>query len=189
MRNYRDRYAHHLLLKMPGAGCDSVRSWLRGRFPSGQGDFFECTPDEAAKAFLHRFAVAYAAVRYRAVHGNEVEDIVALDFALPRNARDWTETLPAELDRQILHRLYYGHFFCHVFHHDYVVAMGHDTRELEHALCRLLDERGIEYPAEHNVGHLYTAKPALAGFYLGLDPCNQFNPGLGHTSRRRNWGS
>ena len=44
-----------------------------------------------------------------------------------------------------------------------------------------------EYPAEHNVGHLYVAKPALAGFYQSLDPTNTFNPGIGHTPRGRDW--
>ena len=52
----------------------------------------------------------------------------------------------------------------------------------------LLDARGAEYPAEHNVGHLYRAKPALEHFYRRIDPRNQCNPGLGQTSRERYWG-
>jgi D-lactate dehydrogenase len=52
----------------------------------------------------------------------------------------------------------------------------------------LLDQRGAEYPAEHNVGHLYKAKPALADFYRGLDPRNQLNPGIGQTTKQRFWG-
>lgn len=32
----------------------------------------------------------------------------------------------------------------------------------------LLDARGAEYPAEHNVGHLYVAKPALKQHYQKL---------------------
>ncbi|VEI45689.1 D-lactate dehydrogenase [Actinobacillus equuli] len=58
---------------------------------------------------LHRFAVASAAIRYRAIHEQEVEDIVALDIALRRNDQDWFEQLPAEIDAQISHKLYYGH--------------------------------------------------------------------------------
>jgi len=50
-----------------------------------------------------------------------------------------------------------------------------------------LDARGAEYPAEHNVGHLYPAKPALAAFYQQLDPSNTFNPGIGQTPRTRHW--
>ena len=52
---------------------------------------------EGEKAFLHRFAAAGAAVRYRAVHEKEVQDIVALDVALRRNDHAWFETLPASV--------------------------------------------------------------------------------------------
>jgi D-lactate dehydrogenase len=31
------------------------------------------------------------------------------------------------------------------------------------------------------------AKPALAAHYRGFDRCNQFNPGIGQTSKRRRW--
>ena len=187
MRAWRDRYEHHLLLKMAGPGIDEARAFLAARFPSAQGDWFECTPEEAAKAFLHRFAVAGAAVRYREVHRAEVEDILALDIALPRNQRDWFEQLPPEIASQILARLYYGHFFCHVFHQDYVVAKGADMEAIKAAMLEVLDARGAEYPAEHNVGHQYAAKPALARHYRALDPVNRFNPGIGKTSRARDW--
>jgi D-lactate dehydrogenase (quinone) len=187
MRAYRDRFEHHLILKMAGDGVAEARAYLTATFPSASGDVFECTPDEATKAFLHRFAVAGAAVRYRAIHQDQVEDIVALDIALRRDDRDWFETLPVDLAAPILHTLYYGHFFCHVFHQDYIVAKGHDPQALEHKMLALLDARGAEYPAEHNVGHLYAAKPALAAHYRALDPCNAFNPGIGHTSRNAGW--
>ena len=154
MNDFRNRYEHHLLLRMGGAGIVEARDYLSGIFPSARGDMFECTPKEGAAAFLHRFAVAGAAVRYRAIHAREVEDIVALDIALRRNDRDWVEHLPAEMDAKIEKKLYYGHFFCHVFHQDYVVKKGHDCLALEHEMWDLLDKRGAEYPAEHNVGHL-----------------------------------
>lgn len=184
---FRRRFAHHLILK---AGQDTIaatRTYLRDIFPSDAGDAFECTEDEARKAFLHRFAVAGAAVRYRAIHAREVEDIVALDIALRRNDRDWFEQLPTSLQKPIIRSLYYGHFFCHVFHQDYIVAKGHDPAELEESMLELLDARGAEYPAEHNVGHLYRAKPALAAHYRALDPCNAFNPGIGKTSKCAHW--
>jgi hypothetical protein len=52
----------------------------------------------------------------------------------------------------------------------------------------LLDARGAQYPAEHNVGHLYVAKPSLVNHYRNLDPCNCFNPGIGRTSKFLRWG-
>ena len=67
------------------------------------------------------------------------------------------------------------------------VRKGEDTHAIERAIPALLDRRGAEYPAEHNVGHLYQAKPALRDFYRSLDPTNSFNSGIGQTSRRKHW--
>ncbi len=183
LRDYRDRFAHYLMLRVSEEGTDEARAALTARFPSAEGDWFECTSEEGDAAFLHRFAAAGAAVRYRQIHRDTVGDIVALDIALPRNATDWFERLPEPLSAPILHALYYGHFLCHVFHQDYIVRKGTDPVALEHAMWALLDARGAEYPAEHNVGHLYPAKPALRAHYAALDPCNMFNPGIGETSR------
>jgi D-lactate dehydrogenase len=185
---YRDQYEHHLIVKMGGDGVQEARDYLTSYFKEGsKGAFFECDAVETQAAMLHRFAVASAAIRYRAIHEKEVEDIVALDIALRRNDREWFETLPPEIDQKISHKLYYGHFMCHVFHQDYIVKKGHDCMELEHQMLELLDKRGAQYPAEHNVGHLYEAKPALRKFYKALDPTNSFNPGIGHTSKKKNW--
>ncbi|HEJ9095395.1 TPA: D-lactate dehydrogenase [Serratia odorifera] len=189
MKAYRERFEHHLLLKMSGAGTEEAYAYLKHYFASADGDFFVCTADEGKKAFLHRFAAAGAAVRYHAVHADKVEDILALDIALRRNDNQWFETLPPEIDSQLVHKLYYGHFMCHVFHQDYVVKKGVDTHQLKQQMLAILDRRGAEYPAEHNVGHLYYAKPALQTFYQQADPTNSFNPGLGKTSKLKNWGS
>ena len=189
MREYRDRFEHHLLVRVSNDTLEQTRSFLSEYFAnSTSGAYFECDAEEGRKAFLHRFAIAGAAIRYREAHRSSVEDILALDIALRRNDRDWVETLPQEMEEQIIHKLYYGHFFCHVFHQDYIVKKGIDPIEMEHRMWKLLDARRAEYPAEHNVGHLYVAKPALAGFYRELDPTNSFNPGIGHTSKKKHWG-
>ncbi|WP_283114075.1 D-lactate dehydrogenase, partial [Neisseria elongata] len=187
MRDYRDKYEHHLILKMGGKGVDEARAFLKEYFAHHGGAFFECNAEETQAAMLHRFAVASAAIRYRAVHDDEVEDLVALDIALRRDDRDWFEKLPSEIDNKIIHKLYYGHFMCHVFHQDYIIKKGNDCMALEHEMLHLLDQRGAQYPAEHNVGHLYEAKPALKQFYRKLDPTNSFNPGIGKTSKKKNW--
>ena len=108
-------------------------------------------------------------------------------FLLRRNDREWVETLPKEMDDLIVHKLYYGHFLCHVFHQDYIVKKGVDPLAMEHQMWYLLDARGAEYPAEHNVGHLYVAKPALRTHYEKLDPTNSFNVGIGQTSKLKHW--
>ena len=54
-------------------------------------------------------------------------------------------------------------------------------------LLKIYDKRGAEYPAEHNVGHEYHAKPSLLNFYKQLDPTNRFNPGIGKTTKLKDW--
>ncbi len=187
LRSFRDRFEHHLLVRVSGDSVAEMRTYLAS-LPSGVGsDYFECDEAEASKAFLHRFAVAGAAVRFRAVHPHEVEDVVSLDIALRRNDPDWADSLPDDLADQVLQRVDYGHFFCHVFHHDYILRRGVDAVAFKDELLVRLTERGAEYPAEHNVGHLYRAKSELEQHYRNLDPRNSFNPGIGKTSRSRDW--
>ncbi|NNH26910.1 D-lactate dehydrogenase [Acinetobacter terrestris] len=188
MNEFRDLYEHHLMLRIENQDVEQVQQFLQQYFDAyPTGDYFLCSEEEGRKAFLHRFAVAGAAIRYRDTHRSEVEDIVALDIALRRNDREWVETLPQEMDDLIMHKLYYGHFLCHVFHQDYIVKKGVDPLAMEHQMWHLLDQRGAEYPAEHNVGHLYVAKPALKNHYQKLDPSNSFNVGIGHTSKLKHW--
>lgn len=187
LKSYRDKYEHHLMLKMSGAGIAEANEHLRRFFATAAGNYLVCTADEGKKAFLHRFAAAGAAIRYQAVHCNKVEDILALDIALRRNDDQWFETLPEEIDRCLLAKLYYGHFMCHVFHQDYIVKKGHNTQEIKEKMLEILNEKGAEYPAEHNVGHLYLAKPELKEFYQAIDPTNSFNPGVGKTSKCKHW--
>ncbi|MDI9225128.1 D-lactate dehydrogenase, partial [Serratia bockelmannii] len=64
---------------------------------------------------------------------------------------------------------------------------GVDSHALKEKMLEILNRRGAEYPAEHNVGHLYHAKPDLQTFYRTADPTNSFNPGIGKTSKRKGW--
>lgn len=189
MNDFRDQYEHHLIVRVENDSKAATAQFLQDYFAAhSSGSYFLCDAEEGRKAFLHRFAVAGAAIRYRDTHKADVEDIVALDIALRRNDADWVEQLPQTLEDNIVHKLYYGHFFCHVFHQDYIVKKGVNPLEMEHAMWTLLDKRQAEYPAEHNVGHLYIAKPALAQFYRKLDPTNTFNVGIGHTPKFKYWG-
>ncbi|MBD2791039.1 D-lactate dehydrogenase [Xenorhabdus szentirmaii] len=187
LKEYRERFEHHLMLKMSGEGIQEANHWLENYFKKANGAYFACTPEEGAKAFLHRFAAAGAAIRYKAIHSHDVEDILALDIALRRNDREWFESLPAEINDVLVHRLYYGHFMCYVFHQDYIVKKGTDVHDLKAKMLEILNQRGAEYPAEHNVGHLYRAKPQLKQFYRMTDPTNTLNPGIGKTSKLKNW--
>lgn len=187
MEDFREKYEHHLILKMSGTGSAEAEAYLKEFFKEAEGDFFVCTPKEGADAFLHRFVAAGAAIRFQEVHQDEVDDILALDIALRRNDMDWFEELPEEISSQIEHKLYYGHFLCHVLHQDYIVKKGVDAHALKEKMLELLDARGAIYPAEHNVGHLYEAAPSLVDHYKNGDPTNSFNPGIGKTSKLKNW--
>ncbi len=188
MRQWRDRFEHHLLIKVSASAAPEMEALLADWRGDGE-DLFECTPDEARKAFLHRFVIAGAAIRYQAIHAKQVAGVLSLDIALRRNDTDWFEVLTPEIAAQVVHRIYYGHFLCHVLHQDYVLAAGADGTAIKAAMLAQLDTRGARYPAEHNVGHTYDAAPELAAFYKALDPANLFNPGIGRTSRLKNHGT
>lgn len=187
MVEFRDRFEHHLIFKARDGGIAETQAYLDRAFAGKEADYFACTSREGKMAGLHRFAAAGAAIRYQNVHASEVEDILALDIALKRNEREWLEDLPPEINDHLVHRLYYGHFMCHVLHQDYIVRKGTDVKALKAKMLELLEARGAEYPAEHNVGHLYKAKPDLANFYKSVDPTNSMNPGIGKMSKKKNY--
>lgn len=181
---YRERYEHHLILQMSGTAADATEAFLGEIF----GDsWFLCAPLEGKMALLNRFVTAGATVRCQAVYKDAAEDMIAFDVALRRNDNDWVERLPEEIEKHLDLKFYYGHFFCHVFHQDYIVKKGADLVLLKEAMMKLFDARGAEYPAEHNVGHLYKAKSALREHYMRCDPTNTFSPGIGKTSRQKGY--
>ncbi|CAK8738732.1 Quinone-dependent D-lactate dehydrogenase [Sodalis praecaptivus] len=51
MNNYRDRYEHHLLLKVSAEGVSEAQDFLSGFFAEHEGAFFSCTEEEGKKAF------------------------------------------------------------------------------------------------------------------------------------------
>ena len=182
---FRAKYSHHLIVKMSDDGIAEAQQHLATFFKSNSGEYFECTDSESAAAFLHRFAAAGAAMRYHNLHQDQVGELLSLDIALRRNDLDWLEELPAEIEQHIAMKLYYGHFFCHVFHQDYILRKGADLKHVKNSMLALLDKRQAKYPAEHNVGHLYEAEVSLREFYLQLDPTNTFNPGIGKTDKHQ----
>ena len=187
MEEYRDKYEHHWVIETSDEAIDESREYFNEFFKNNEGDFFECNDIEGEKALLHRFVAGSAIGRYHAIHQDKVGPMMSLDIAFPRNEKDWFEKLPKEIDDLIEVKLHYGHLFCHVFHQNYIVKKGVDAKLLKEKLLKTFDERGAEYPAEHNVGHEYDAKPVLKGFYRKLDPTNSFNPGIGRTSKLKDW--
>jgi len=187
MDEYRDQYQHHWIVEMSDDGVDEARSYLTEFFRTREGNFFECTPQEGDKAILHRFVAGGAIGRYQAMHAKDVGGLMTIDVAFPRNEKEWFETLPPELDDLIAKKFYYGHLFCHVMHQNYIMKKGVDAKAVKLKILETFDARGAEYPAEHNVGHEYMAKDTLKSFYKELDPTNTFNPGIGKTTKCKDW--
>lgn len=182
------RYAHHLLLKLDADQVSFVEGILAGDLGGREVYSRQYEPGDGAGLFLHRFAAAGAVIRYATLNRNRLGDFIALDVALPRNTTDWTALVPEVLKDIVAGEFLYGHFFCHVFHLDLVLKRGTDAEAFKHAILEAFEARGAECPAEHNVGHLYAAKPALWEFYRALDPTNSLNPGIGQTPRTQDWG-
>ena len=187
MEDYRNKYQHHWIIELSDDGIDEARIYFKDFFKSNEGNYFECTKKESKKAILHRFVAAGSVARYHAMNSKKSGEMMSIDIAFPRNEKDWFEKLPPEIDDLLELKLYYGHLFCHVLHQNYVIKKGVDAKELKMKLLKSYDERGAEYPAEHNVGHEYFAKPTLSNFYKKLDPTNSLNPGIGRTSKRKYW--
>ena len=183
--DYRNQYEHYLILDMSDEGIKEARKYLEKEWSSLDGvGFFECNEDEQKSALMHRFAAAGAAIRYQTIHQRKTEEVLALDIALLGNDTEWMEKIPDEIKEDLDLSLYYGHFMCHVFHHDYILKKGTNIKDVKENLLKRLDQKSAKYPAEHNVGHMYKADETLQKHYRELDPTNTFNPGIGFTDKK-----
>jgi len=182
--DYRNKYEHYLILYMSDEGINEARNYLEQEWSNLEGvGFFECNETEQEASLLHRFAAAGAAIRYQTMHQRKTEEVLALDIALLGNDSEWMEQIPNDLKQHLDLSLYYGHFMCHVFHHDYILKKGTNVKSVKDKLLKRLDEKNAKYPAEHNVGHMYAADKSLREHYEKLDPTNTFNPGIGLTPK------
>ena len=187
MENFKDKYDHLWIVEMVDDGIEEAIEYFEDFFKNNEGDFFICTENEAKKAMLHRYVSAGAFGRYQSLKNKTNNESFSMDIALPRNEVNWFENLPDEIENSIELKLYYGHLFCHVMHQNYIVKNGVNPKGILKKLLEFYNERGAEYPAEHNVGHEYKAKKSLVDFYKKLDPTNTFNPGIGNTSKSKYW--
>ena len=189
MREFRDRFEHHLILVVGGAEVDSTRDYLTTFFadPAHDGDFFMASDEEAQAAILNRFGAASAATRFYNLNRDDVSAMITFDVALRRNDDDWLEVLPQDIKDQLALSSYYGHFFCHVMHQDHVAKKGVDPVALKHRMMKLLEDRGAKIPAEHNYGRIYPVPESMVEHFKELDPTNTFNAGVGMTSAKKNW--
>ena len=187
MEGFAEKYQHHLIVETNNDGVDEALNYFKKLFAEAEGGFFACNEKESKLAILQRFSIGGAIGRYYNMNRKNCGDIMTIDVALPRNERQWLEQLPQEIEDKIVIKFYYGHFFCHVMHQNYILKKGVDAKAVKRQILASFDARGAEYPAEHNVGHEYAAKTDLKNFYRKCDPTNTFNPGIGKTSKLKFW--
>jgi D-lactate dehydrogenase len=179
-------YDHVLILTAADNAIEPVAKVLAAASADRGMVVHRAAPAEAEAALRLRFAVAGAGVRCRNL-APESNALASIDIAIPRNAGDFQLSLPETLATQVRLHIAYGHFLCHVFHHDFLLAPGVSDQTFETAVKSLVEANGGQMPAEHNFGHLYEAPPHVTAFYRELDPTNSLNPGIGKTSRTHNW--
>ena len=180
-------YQHHLTIKSGGDNIAETRQVLEALAQSDDTGlrFLTCTKKEGKAAMLHRYVMFSIGPRYLLMHPKRAGSEITLDVALPRNAEDWDKVYPDAVEGDVFCTLTAAHFLCHVFHWSLLLHPERDTAAVREKILQSFDKRGAEYPAEHNVGHLYEAKPVLKAFYETLDPTRTFNPGIGGTPKQR----
>lgn len=188
MRSFRDQYEHHMIILTSDQSIKETQELLEKSWQSDDDhSYFECTESEGKAALLHRYVAGNAPARYQILNQDNSGELLPLDIALPRNCETWHKLLPEEILSQMAESFQMAHFLCMVFHWDFVVKKGVNAVELKNKILALLDQAGAKYPAEHNVGHLYKAETDLSNFYKKIDPTNSFNPGIGKTSKLKNY--
>lgn len=186
--SWHRRYEHHLMIKVSGEEAAAMKCLLTTFFADRNGDWFHCSQAEQSDAFLVRFGVGACTVFYCESAGIDTnERLIAFDVALRRNDEQWMIQLPSELQDQVLESSCCGHFFCLVNHQDYILKPGVDGARFKEAVLAYLEQRGAKYPAEHNIGHLYSASDEHEHHFRQLDPTNSCNPGIGKTSKKKYW--
>lgn len=181
-------YEYYLLFKVLVVDVVVIVIFLCDYFVSGEGDYFQCMVEEGCKVFLYCFVVVGVVVWYCEVYWCDVEDIVVLDVVLCCDDCYWVEQLLLDFDVCLVGKFYYGYFLCYVFYQDYIVCKGEDLLVIEYVMWVLLDQCGVEYLVEYNVGYFYLVKLLLVVFYCMLDFSNVFNFGIGQILCGVYWG-
>ncbi len=181
------KFKHHLILKCDQKIFDEVLEVSKKIFnENNKNNLLICSTKESKKLTLNRFVFAGATARCANISRNANPDLLPFDVALKRNDDNWFHDIALDAKKDVLKTLTVGHFFCLVFHREYVIKKGINNNIVKDKVLKWFDEIGAKYPAEHNVGHVYEADDNLRKFYKKLDPCNIFNPGIGKTSKTIN---
>ncbi len=184
--SYRKKYDHLMFFLTSDGSINSIKNILdKEKSISNDFEYIECTVKEAKDLLLHRYVAGSAPSRYKMLNSKDSGEILPLDVAFPRNCKEWHNIIPSDILSKMEVSFVMSHFFCMVFHLDFVVKKGVDAQSVKEEILKFFDEKNVKYPAEHNVGNLYKADKELASFYRNLDPTNTFNAGVGKMSKRK----
>ncbi len=174
------KYEHHLILKCDHKIYDEILKISKNIFcKEKKNNYLACNSKESKKLTLNRFVFAGASARCANLTKKANQELLPLDVALKRNDDSWFHDISPDTKEDVIKILTVAHFFCFVFHREYVIKKGKDNNKVKNKLLRWFDKIGAKYPAEHNVGHVYEADKNLKEFYKKLDPTDTFNPGIG----------
>ncbi len=130
---------------------------------------------KAAKPSAPLLAAAGAAIRYQAVHADEKWKISSRWISpCAATIPTGSEHLPPEIDSQLVHKLYYGHFMCHVFIRPY-------REERRRRPCAESANAGVAVRRSKHTGgaQRWTSRESaetLTRFYRQNDPTNSMEP-------------
>ncbi len=186
--NFRLKFEHFLIISCSDDSIKEIRGiLLEDKEKKFDYEFFECNKKEGEALMLHRYVAGGAPKRIKILEGNSVGNIMAFDVALPRNCQYWHEVINDEILKDMAYQFKMGHFFCMVFHWDFILKRNVDEEKIKTKMLNLFKKINAKFPAEHNVGHTYKAEDTLVNHYKDLDPTNSFNSGIGKTSKNKNY--
>tara|TARA_Y100000589_G_scaffold115630_2_gene109644 strand:+ start:5999 stop:7699 length:1701 start_codon:yes stop_codon:yes gene_type:complete len=186
--NFRKNYEHFLIISSSDESILEIREILnQDKEKKYDYEFFECNKQEGDALLLHRYVAGGAPKRIKILEDDNVGNIVAFDVALPRNCQNWHEIINDEILKDMSYQFKMGHFFCMVFHWDFILKKNIDQEKVKSKMLSLFKKIHAKFPAEHNVGHIYSAEDTLVNHYKDLDPTNSFNSGIGKTSKNKNY--
>ena len=188
IRDLGNKYQHFLILVVSDGAITQVEDILANDKKNNLDyEFIECNKNEGELLLLHRYVAGGAPKRVKIMDKENVGNIMAFDVALPRNCKNWYEIINNDVLKDMAYEFKMGHFFCMVFHWDFILKKDSDPIKVKEKMLNLFKKINAKFPAEHNVGHLYNAEIDLVKHYKNLDPTNSFNSGVGKTSKNKNY--
>ena len=123
-----------------------------------------CSTKESKKLTLNRFVFAGASARCANLSRNANPDLLPFDVALKRNDDNWFHDIALDAKKDVLKTLTVGHFFCLVFHREYVIKKGINITLVDARFAKPLDENLIWQLATNHEVIITIEEGSIGGF-------------------------